>query len=368
MADGELVVHRKPTGCRVELVLNGLAVSWVELLYRRLRIGRAELSFGGLADVFTRREHRHKGLSRRVLEHALKTMTADGLDVSMLFGIPNYYHKFGFRTTLSDYRVDLPGRAALPLPVELAVREIPKSRHADVLPLHQAELRRSNFGTVRRRGTWSGYHRGAMFRNEARVAGFYRGRRLVAYAVYDQSDKECRSPEIAVTDETTARTVLAWLARLCRRHVCETISIHLPPDHPASRAAIELGATFIRQTAANAGGMMRVLNLGSTVAALMPELAARWAASPLGESGLDLTLATELGSAELTIPARSRAAGVVRGRVRVPQNRLIQLATGYLGSAAMAARSDVHIPRNLLPPMNVLFPERQPTILATDCF
>lgn len=368
MSKGELTVQRKPTGCRVELMFDGLAVSWVELLYRRLRVGRAELTFGGLADVFTRREHRGKGLSRRVLDQALKTMTADRLDVSMLFGIPDFYHKFGYRTALSDYRVDLPGRAAITLPVELAARSIPKRRHAEVLGLYGVDLRRRGFGTVRPRAAWPGYHRGAMFRNEALVTGFYRGKKLVGYVVHDQSDKECRVPEMAALDQAAVRTMLAWLGRLCRAKVCETISLHLPPNHPASRAAIELGAAFTRQTAANGGGMMRILNLGSTMAALMSELAARWAASTLGDRGLDLTLVTDLGPAELAIPARGTSAETIRGRVHLAQDRLIQLVTGYLGGAAMATRPEVRIPKKLAAAMDLLFPERCPTILATDTF
>lgn len=364
----KLVAHRKPTGRRVELLLDGKPVSWAELPYLELRVGRAVLRTGGIGDVFTQREQRGKGYSRRVLEHCVEVMTGDGLDVGLLFGIPDFYHKFGFRTSLSDYETLLPGRTVVDLPMTLRARVLPKRRHAEVLPLYAREVRRRGFGIERSRRTWPGYRRGARWPFEVKVVGFYRGRRLVGYLVTDDDPKEVRVPELAAGAEGVLPSMLAWLGRECRRKVAEHVKLYLPPDHPASRAAVELGAELRRTTRGTGGPMMRLLNLGPTVAAMMPELLRRWSASPLGRCGLDLTLQTDIGTAELAVPPSGPDADILRGRVRIPQNRLVQLVVGYLPLEQVARSAGVAIPRRLTAALGVLFPERCPSILSTNCF
>jgi GNAT superfamily N-acetyltransferase len=367
MAD-ELIVHKMPRGRRVELLRNGEAVSWVEVLYRRLRIGRAELTYGGLADVFTRKPHRRKGFSRRVLEHTLQTMIDDGLHLSVLFGIPDYYHRFGYRTTLSDYRTDVPGRTVVGLPVTMAARKIPPARHAETLALYDRDVRQRGFGTLRDRRGWPGYTRGVLWHRDTTVVGFYRGRRLAGYVAFDDDRDTVQVSEASADSPETARSMLAWLGRLCRKRVAETIQLHLPPNHALSLAGIELGAAFTRKTHVGGGGMMRILNLGSAVDALMPELVSRWAASPLAADGLDLTLATDLGPAEVAFGPRGAAAAVRRGRLKLPQDRLVQMAVGYLPAGEVARRSASPVPRKLAAALDVLFPMRWPHILQSNRF
>lgn len=363
-----LVVQKIPSGRRVELQIDGRVVSRATLGYLTLRIGAARVRLGGIGDVFTSRKHRKKGYSRRVLAHCLEVMTGDGNDLSMLFGIPDYYHKFGFRTSLSDYRIELPGRHVVDGPLDLAVRKLPRSRHAEILPLYARGVRARGFGIERPRATWTGYRRGAAFRQKPLVAAFYRRERMVGYLQYDDDRKAVRVGELWADAPAIIRQMATWLGRQCRRKVCERIEFLLPPDHPAGRMAAEVGATFTRTTHSNGGGMMRILNLGSTLAALVPELARRWAASPMADSGLDLSLATDIGTAEIALPARAAGGPTRRGRVRLPQDRLVQLLVGTLPVADVAAADGTGIPRKLLPALEVLFPERSASILSVNCF
>jgi GNAT superfamily N-acetyltransferase len=364
----DLVVQKIPSGRRVELQIDGLVVSWAVLFYLKLRIGTAVLRFGGIGGVSTHREHRKRGYSRRVMTHCLDAMTGEGNDLSMLFGIPNFYHKFGFRTSLSDYRIDLPGRHVVDGPLELVVRKLPKSRHAEILPLYARGVRARGFGIERPPATWTGYRRGAMFRQKPLVAAFYRRERMVGYLQYDDDHRAVRVGELWADSPAVIRQMFTWLGRQCRGKVCEQIELMLPPDHPAGRMAVEVGATLARTTHPNGGGMMRILDLGSTLAALMPELARRWAASPMADSGVDLSLVTDIGTAEIALPARAAGGPTLRGRVRLPQSRLVQLLVGYMPVADVAAADGVGIPRKLLPALDILLPERCPSILSVNCF
>ena len=364
----EMVVHRKPHGARVELLVDGQSASWTDLPYYRMRLGRAVLSVGGVAGVFTKPEHRMKGYSSRVLRRCVKVMTADGLDVSLLFGIPNYYHKFGYRTALADYEFAVAARTLIDGPMKLAARGLPKDRHAEILPLYRQWLAASSFGLERRSGLWRGFSRGLRGSVNVTVTAFYRGRRMVGYVACDQAADAVRVPELVALDAAARRSIFTWLARQCREKLCENIQFGLPHDDPASRLAREFGGTFTQVVKANAGGMMRVLNLPSTLEALRPELAALWSQSALGSRRLSLVLKTDLGRGKLSLPGARPSAQVLRGQAKIPQDRLIQFISGYLRAADAADLPGVEIPRRLVPVLDALFPTRCNNVLSTNCF
>ena len=81
-------------------------VSVLGLREYRMRFGSAQLKLGGICAVGTKDEHRNKGYSRRVMEHAAEFMIENGFNVAMRFGIPNFYHKFGYSIMLPETRVE----------------------------------------------------------------------------------------------------------------------------------------------------------------------------------------------------------------------------------------------------------------------
>ena len=68
----------------------------------QMRFGTAQLKMGGIAGVGTNEGYRNRGYSRRVMEDSTTFMTENGFDVAMLFGIPNFYPKFGYATVLPE--------------------------------------------------------------------------------------------------------------------------------------------------------------------------------------------------------------------------------------------------------------------------
>ncbi|MBN2583833.1 MAG: GNAT family N-acetyltransferase [Planctomycetes bacterium] len=368
MPKESIEVLKTPSGRRIELRLDGQAASWADLPYYRMRLGRATLTVGGVAGVGTRPEHRMKGYSRRVLKRSMEVMTEDGLDVSMLFGIPGYYHRFGYRSALSDYTVALSGRMLLGETLRLKARRLPPREHATVLPLYRRTMADLPVAFERSR-RWERFRHGSVYYVKPHVVGFYAGKRLVGYMVLDDVPDTVRVSELATAAPEHLPSLLAYVGRQCRRKVVESAQFYLPPGHPASVAAAERGATFTRHTCDNRGGMMRVLNLEGMLRALQPELAARWSASALGAANaLELTLQTDIGAATVSLSAAKPSRPTLHGRLRIPQDRLMQLAVGHVGARAIAQWPQIHVPARLAAPLAVLLPERPVFILRTDQF
>jgi predicted acetyltransferase len=364
------MVRKTPTGRRVELMVASRPVSWADLFYYRLRIGRARLAMGGVANVRTEREHRMKGYGRRVLRRSVEVMTQDGLDVSLLFGIANFYERFGYRPVAGEHEAALPGRAVVNLPIRLRAREISPRDHRRTLPLYRRYLDRGAVDLERRAATWRGYVMGSSWAAQTvTVTGFFRGRAMAAYVVCDNLPDVVTVAELVAARDDDLPSVLGWLGRQCRAKMAEKITFHLAPDHPAVRLALALGATITQRTFHSGGAMLRILNLGSTLAAMRGELSARWSASPMAGRAVRITFQTDIGNAQLAIQGSRGAAGAVRGRVRISQSRLAQLLAGYAAPETLVRLDrNVHIPPRLMPAMSAIFPPRTGFILRTNRF
>ena len=60
-------------------------------------MGRARLRTGGVGIVMTHDRYGEQGLNARTFQASLQAMAELGYDYSMLFGISDYYHRFGYQ-------------------------------------------------------------------------------------------------------------------------------------------------------------------------------------------------------------------------------------------------------------------------------
>src|SRR2546423_1535943 len=90
------ITAEPPRRTRHELVMDGKGVSRLWLLELPMRVGSAVVRMGGIAGVGTDREYRMRGLSRRVMANSTHWMADEGYDCATLFGIRDFYDKFGY--------------------------------------------------------------------------------------------------------------------------------------------------------------------------------------------------------------------------------------------------------------------------------
>ena len=135
-ADGTRIVFvNHPSGTSdVLLQLGGRQVSRVVIVPMQMRIGAAVVRMDGIGGVGTEEEFRNRGYSRRVMETAVQQMQRGDAALSTLFGIQDFYQKFGYETTGPEYTVVVPlADAAAPFAAGVAKRsasELSSSRAA----------------------------------------------------------------------------------------------------------------------------------------------------------------------------------------------------------------------------------------------
>ncbi|HEV2124783.1 MAG TPA: GNAT family N-acetyltransferase, partial [Chloroflexota bacterium] len=96
-----------PGQTRVELLMAGHAVSRLYIVPFTIRIGDATVRMDGIAGVGTDEEHRNRGYARHILEAAVEHMRHGDAALTMLYGISDFYHRFGYTTAGPDHYIHL---------------------------------------------------------------------------------------------------------------------------------------------------------------------------------------------------------------------------------------------------------------------
>src|SRR5690349_7782849 len=105
----EIVIRSEANNAstRVALQIGERGISRLWLVPFSLHIGQAVVRMDGIGGVGTDEEYRNRGYSRRVLEAAIAHMEQGDTALSMLYGIRDFYPKFGFATAGPDHLVFL---------------------------------------------------------------------------------------------------------------------------------------------------------------------------------------------------------------------------------------------------------------------
>jgi predicted acetyltransferase len=370
-----------------ELAVDGQVVSWLTVIDYRMRIGTAEVRMAGIAGVESRPEHRMKGHMRGLFADTVAYMTGQGYVVSALFGIPNFYHRFGYATCLANTRAVLQTRDA-----ELAQSDVPphqlRPATADDMPWIVDLYNRHNAarsGTlVRLNEHFKGFTKGTHWGQpaECMVLEDHAGQRA-GYAAWDRSRERVSVVEAECVDDRWHGALLHEFAGQAIAKRCGQVALHLPQDHPFAEYAQRFGCEWSIEYPRQAEGMMRILDQAALFDKLQPELQRRYSrVAPLSEPRAAI-LATDLASTRIDIaggqvscrtvppspvvPPPSRAAALPT--IRLTQDRLMQLVMGYRSARdLLSERAYVYASGDALPLLEALFPKSPAYLWLADQF
>jgi GNAT superfamily N-acetyltransferase len=349
-------------GFKIERQVGGEAVSRVIVADRRMRIGCARVRMGGIGGVWTEPAHRKQGHMRAVMDRTMEFMRDQGFEVSLLFGIMEFYPRWGYATMIPEQRLTLRTESALRAASELRVRayrrgEMPKLEriYNSVNALRTCSIVRPIFPAGKPVRASSPIEPPRLPEDSLRMGTRFfttvtifvvedeRGR-IIGYGAYDREhvdrDSGVRTPienevavaEVAATQERAYDAILGHLGRLAARRKVEQIVAFVPVDGRFALHCRSYGAEQQVSTRADGGAMMRIINLEQLMSEIEPELSRRVAGR--GLSG-KLALVTDLGAVGVRVS--NRGARVVSSRkgadavLELEQWKLLQLLVGYRG-------------------------------------
>ena len=395
-------------GFMIERTLHGEPIARAIIADRQMRIGCASVRMGGIGGVWTEPERRKQGHMRAVMDRAVEFMRDEGFDVSLLFGITDFYPRWGYATMIPDQRLTIATENALRAASsqrraspQLRVRayqrcEMPKldTIYNSLNALRTCTIVRPDFPYARHTRPSSPLEPPAMPADSFRMGTRFfttvnipvvedEEGQIIGYAVYDKEHVDQntgeRTPiedEVAVAEVGTTQSaqgagydaILAHLARLAARREVNQIRAFVPVDHPFALHCRSYGAEQQISTRPDGGAMMRIINLQQLLEKLEPEMTRRVVGK--GLSG-KLTIITDLGSVAVRVSSRSaRLTATLTNAdytLQLEQWKLLQLLIGYRSlEDVLSDPRDVPFSPTSRPPADSTSPRRRASAFAKE--
>ncbi len=347
--------------------LQGELAGALRLTTDTIRIGEARLKMGGLGWVTTSSRYRHLGVARELIGDALHYMKLHGYHVAMLFGIPNFYHRFGFTTSLAEYSTTVTVAEAMEVPHAPfrirpgkpgdipAIQRIHMGNDADVA----CSLLRSAAHITNKWGRWKPVQ--AITNPDGRVTG---------YLLPRGADDTLHVEDLGVAERACCGALLKACADIAAADYRSRIRFAGPPSHPFLQFLHQYKSIHETEITRNQGGMMAFIDTGEALESMIPEwenLLSRSAAR---------TLKTEVTLLVDKRPYRIRAyRGVVdiaqtsgANKVSLSAAELMHLTTGYryLDEILSQRRRILNAEGKSL--LAAIFPKRTPYVWVIDRF
>lgn len=332
-----------------------------------LRLGEARLRMGGFGWVTTSPAHRNRGVGRALMAGTLAYLRELGCHVSMLFGIPNFYHRFGFTTTLSDYAtiVRVPEIAEAGTP-DCKVRPGKPGDIRAIQRIHNANDSETACSIVRTAAhignQWERWKDVRVITDpQGAVAGYYLPR---------QADDELVVEEAGVTGRAICAALLSACARQAADACLPRIRLRVPPPHPLGRYLLEFQSVHEMRTHRNGEGMMAFVSLGETLESMIPEWESRLARHAARAYRTEATLVVD--GAPYRVRANRGAIDIAntpgKNKFGCSAAELMHLVTGFRFLDDVHALQRRIITAEARELLGVIFPKRAPYVSPPDRF
>ena len=354
---------------KIEIVEDGRSISRLWFGEYQMRIGSCAVKMGGIGGVGTDRKYRMQGLSRQVMEASVELMKREGYDTSFLYGIQDFYSKFGFATCMPERRLYLGTREGERAERMAKMRPMKKGDWAQVLRIYNRDNARRTASVVRDARIWGGFVMGSQFSVDAAVRVVVDDRdRVRGYVAYDDVEYRVRASEMGGEGEEVFSSILCFLARRAVKLRRQEISLSIPLDHPFALYCRQFGCRDSTHFGRNGGAMGRIINLLPFMEKVLPELALRWGTEDRDKR---LGITTDIGSCvlqwqrgRLTLTAER----LVGSQLRLKHDALLLLMMGYQTPDDLIATGKLKAPRRLFALLERLFPLQQAHMWWADRF
>ena len=328
-----------------------------------MRIGTATVRVAGIGAVTTRRALSGRGLMTQTASDAVESFRDAGYDMSLLFGIQNYYLQFGYVDTFPQSTFCVSARDVVPADPPVAF-ELFNGNYADFADQYNGENEsvtgtfvRPSFTTNRRPRKWCGYT-------------FDGG-----YLITDRKDDvlgvaDCAGPPARVLD--VAR-------QLAVREVAPKIEFTFLPRRSMMGEYLQtVTHTYTAKFVRDGGPMIKVVNLASVMEKLSPELSRRLAAGPLatydgrlaiGGDGESVTLVIQNGAVVAVEPAEeAESSGApVDGSITAGP-AIARFVIGDDDPHRICRQSGAEMTGDAIHLVPILFPNEEPQTILWDRF
>jgi hypothetical protein len=248
-------------------LLDGEIVSHFGVWDFRMRVGMDTVRTGGIGAVMTDRRFRKQGFMKETADAGCDALVREGYGFSILFGIPDFYQRFGYVAAWNSSAVTVAERDLPTQQPKLKLRKVdygPDKGFDDIANRSNAGLTgtavRPTYRRNRRPDDWACYRWQTM------------GGALAGYVIVAFDDRTCSLIDSGGDPEE----VLSACAQLTKRRGCYELKIrNLHRRHPLYDALWSVPFQREEHHNPSGGGMIRVANLQAALKSIEKTLTRR---------------------------------------------------------------------------------------------
>lgn len=349
-------------------VRNGRVIGHAGVWRFPMRVGIARLTSAGVGMVMTHPRYRGRGLGREMMDAVMAAITDRGYSLSVLFGILDYYRRFGYCQAWPYVRADLDVDRMSDHPRMLWRR---RGALTDLVRAEGAIGRIYNRDYAERVGSAER----PLFARNVRTWNVHelidQAERVRGYTATEVDGKSLQVWEVGGFRSPVGREeLLAQLRDLARRQGCDTVKLFLGLGHPLMTLARRRNCRIVAEHVRDGGPMARIVDLGRAVEQLCPELTRRLQASYLPRFAGTLELAW--ADQQTAVAIRGREVRPTKPRSTPPHclrgDELVQLLLGSDDPAAVIDDGRFRLTGQARQLAAALFPQRYPYMMRADWF
>ena len=352
----------------------GKIMGHTSIIEKYIRVGGAEVKIAGIGDVYTHPDARGKHVATHLMNDALAYMKQNHYPLSMLYGIPNFYHKFGYIEAMGDFKVFVPLKNVAHVRSETSLRPCRESDIPAINRLYNQATRERTGAVIRAPESWF---------NIANPKELYvtvdSRDKATGYVIYKKVwGGGGYIAEVIAPTEKIRRVILAFYVDKARQGSHAELEFRLSPRDPFACFLKDFGSRQVIQYFAEREGnaMLRLIDLPLFLKKIRRVLESRLNLSPFvkGKKGINI-VTDDAGKASLIFERRNLK---IQKRpvknlpiLELPQNLLTRSVIGYWNVDRLISRvqaAGYKVPRETRPLLEVLFPEQTPFTSEPDYF
>lgn len=353
----------------IRIVLyKGKVISALRITTDTIRIGEARLKMGGIGWVSTAGHFRNKGFASKLIQNAVQYMKANSYHVSMLFGIPNFYHRFGFATTLPEYYANITTREILN--IQSIPYKVRKMKPADIILLRKIHdecdenvacslIRTQAHFAIK----WREWEQGRTVMDmNGKILGYFLPRMNESDTLFIQ--------EIGSTHLDASKSVLNAIGKLAEKEKVGKIKIACPLCYPSLHLLINYYSMHETHYKRNEGGMMAVINEEETLECMIPEWEKQIQQKAFLQKDDEVTLI--ISGVPYCIHFHKGSISIIKklGKNKISMDRgdFARLIAGYIFVSDILDKKRFSISNDAKDFLFTIFPKRVPYVWQMDRF
>lgn len=301
-------------------------LSRMEILTMNMWFNGIQIPVAGIGGVYTPKKYRNLGYARRCLEYALDLLKKNGQSISLLFGIPHFYEKFGFTTIMPWYGVYVQPDSWPILPQTPKMNDYSSADVVSMVNLYHRSAASGVGPIVRDAKKPIRPFYPTLWRNGGVIRILKdRQKRLTGYVWHSEpGTTEFEVLEVGAADNHSFSLILAYLLVETRKRSKSYFIAVLPPDDPFALYLKKFGAKYVVHVKQTGGGMAAILNLKDIIKRVEVVFRQRIRLIKSNLVPKMLTISTEKENTILHLGGNG-----ARANLEIPQKVLTQLLFGY---------------------------------------